>query len=129
MARHQNRGMGVKYMLAGGSVVAALGLVADLNGLLPKSAPAKEICQEVVEPKAVLSRDELAKLLAIPEGSNRGQIQQVMRSPYCRLANMQVRDGAMAQREAYPLAFDPKTWLIVLYEGESYAGYSFSFRH
>ncbi|MBF2025824.1 MAG: hypothetical protein IGS48_03535 [Oscillatoriales cyanobacterium C42_A2020_001] len=128
MARHNNRGMGVKYMLAGGSVVAALGLVADLNGLLPKPSPVKEICQEIVEPKAVLSRDELAKLLAIPEGSNRGQIQQVMRSPYCRLPNVQVRDGAMAQREAYPLAFDPKTWLIVLYEGESYAGYSFSFR-
>ncbi|EKQ67657.1 hypothetical protein OsccyDRAFT_3940 [Leptolyngbyaceae cyanobacterium JSC-12] len=128
MVQYRNRGMGVKYMLAGGSVVAALGLVADLNGLLPKSMPAKDICQEVIEPKSVLSRDVLAKLLAIPEGSNREQLRQVMRSPYCRLPNIQVRSGATAEREAYPLAFDPQTWLIVLYEGEFYAGYSFSFR-
>jgi len=123
-----HRGSGVKYMLAGGSVVAALGLMADLNGFMPKSTPAKEICQEVVEPKAVLSRDKLAQLLAIPEGAPRTQIQQVTQSPYCRLSGVQVRANVTAQREAYPLAFDPQTWFIVLYEGDSYAGYSFSFR-
>jgi hypothetical protein len=115
-------------MLAGGSVVAALGLMADLNGLLPKSAPAKEICQEVIEPKAVLSRDKLAQLLAVSEGAPRSQVQQVVQSPYCRLPDVQVRAGATTQREAYPLAFDPQTWFVVSYEGDTYAGYSFSFR-
>lgn len=125
--RH-HRGSGVKYMLAGGSVVAALGLITDVNRLLPKSIPAKEICQAVVEPQAVLSRDELAQLLAVPEGAKRDQVQQVANAPYCRLPEVEVRAGTMSQREAYPLAFDPQTWLIVLYEGDSYAGYSFSFR-
>ncbi|MDX2232084.1 MAG: hypothetical protein NW220_20790 [Leptolyngbyaceae cyanobacterium bins.349] len=128
MGHHENRGAGVKYMLAGGSVVVAIGLLADVDGLLPKSMPSREICQEVVEPKAILSRDQLTQLLAVPEGSKREQIQQVTKSPYCRLPNVEVRSGATAQREAYPLAFDPHTWLVVLYEGDSYAGYSFSFR-
>lgn len=126
MKHHESSG--VKYMLAGGSVVAALGLMADLNGLLPKSAPVKEICQEVIEPRAVLSRDKLAQLLAVPEGAPRSQVQQVTQSPYCRLPDVQVRAGATTQREAYPLAFDPQTWFVVSYEGDTYAGYSFSFR-
>lgn len=109
-------------------MVAALGLMADVNGLMPKSAPAREICQEIVEPQAVLSRDKLAQLLAVPEGAPTAQIKQVTQSPYCRLSEVEVRAGAKAQREAYPLAFDPQTWFIVLYEGDAYAGYSFSFR-
>jgi hypothetical protein len=56
-------------------------------------------------------------------------LRQVVEKPYCKLQNIQVRKDATAQREAYPLAFDPETWLVVLYEGEEYAGYSFSFRH
>lgn len=127
MARSKHGG--IKYMLAGGSVVAALGMLTDVSGILPKSAPAaREVCQQVIQEKAVLSRDELAQLLTVPEGSDRSQIQQVVKSPYCQLSQVQVRSGAMAQREAYPLAFDPQTWLVILYEGESYVGYSFSFR-
>lgn len=115
-------------MLAGGSMVAALGLMTDLPQFLPPSAPIAERCQTVVEPKAVLSRDKLAQLLAVAEGAPRSQVQQVVQSPYCRLPDVQVRAGATTQREAYPLAFDPQTWFVVSYEGESYAGYSFSFR-
>jgi hypothetical protein len=129
MGHHQSRGSGVKYMLAGGSVIMAIGLLTDVHGIWPKAMPAKDICQAVVEPAAILSREQLAQLLAIPEGAQREQLQQVAKSPYCRLPNVEVRSGATAQREAYPLAFDPKTWLVVLYEGDSYAGYSFSFRH
>lgn len=128
MGQYQGRGSGVKYMLAGGSVVAAIGLFADVGALLPRAMPAKEICQEVVEAKAILPRDTLAQLLAVPEGAKREQVQQVVKSPYCRLPNVEIRAGVTAQREAYPLAFDPKTWLVVLYEGDAYAGYSFSFR-
>jgi hypothetical protein len=52
-----------------------------------------------------------------------------MNAPYCRLSELEVRAGVRAQREAYPLAFDPQTWFVVLYEGDQYTGYSFSFRH
>lgn len=124
----RHRGSGVKYMLAGGSVVAALGLLVEPQELISKLAPAKEACQEVVQPQAVLSRDQLSQLLTVPEGANKEQMRQVMPQPYCRLPDLQVRSGAMAEREAYPLAFDPQTWLVVLYEGDDYAGYSFSFR-
>lgn len=125
----QYRGSGVKYMLAGGSVVAALGLLAEPQGFISKVAPpAKEMCQEVVQEKAVLSREHLSQLLTIPERATRQTLRQVIPQPYCRLPKLQVRSGAMAEREAYPLAFDPQTWLVVLYEGEEYAGYSFSFR-
>lgn len=129
MARQYQQGVGIKYVLAGGSVVAALGLLADVNGLTTKKDPDREVCQEVVQEKSFLSRDVLAQFLAVPEGVNKEQVRQVVQSPYCRLASMEIRSGAISQREAYPLAFDPQTWLVVLYEGESYTGYSFSFRH
>lgn len=119
---------GIKYMLAGGTVVAALGLLVEPQALMSKIAPAKDICQEIVQPQAVLSRDRLSQLLTIPERSNKSQIRQVMQAPYCEMPDVQVRAGGTAQREAYPLAFDPNTWLVVMYEGEEYVGYSFSFR-
>ncbi|MDX2243253.1 MAG: hypothetical protein NW224_21445 [Leptolyngbyaceae cyanobacterium bins.302] len=118
---------GIKYMLAGGTVVAALGLLVEPQALMSKIAPTKDICQEVVQPKAVLSRDRLSQLLTIPERSNKAQIRQVMQEPYCQMPDIQARAGGTATREAYPLAFDPKTWLVVMYEGEEYVGYSFSF--
>ncbi|WP_179228673.1 hypothetical protein [Leptolyngbya ohadii] len=31
----------------------------------------------------------------------------------------------ISERAVYPLAFDRQTWLVVLYEGEEYAGYQF----
>ena len=126
---HHDRGSGMKYMLAGGSVMAALGLMMDIGGLMPHAAPKKEICQEIVQPKAILSRDQLTQLLSVSEGSDKAQIQQLVKTPYCRLPDIQAQVGAIAQREAYPLAFDPQTWLVILYEGNTYAGYAFSFRH
>lgn len=119
---------GVKYMLAGGSVLAALALWVDPQGLLPKMA-SKDTCQQVIRETAVLSREQLTQMLSVPERANKQAIRQVMQLPYCRLSAIQPRAGITAEREAYPLAFDPKTWLVVLYEGDEYAGYSFSFRH
>lgn len=126
MNRHNRSG--VKYMLAGGSMIAALGLWVDPQGLLPKNDPAKDSCQQVIHETAVLSREQLTQVLSVPERANKQAIRQVMKLPYCRLSAIQPRAGMTADREAYPLAFDPKTWLIVLYEGDEYVGYSFSFR-
>jgi hypothetical protein len=126
--RHHPHHPGVKYMLAGGSVVAALGLLMNPRTLLPTFSQARESCQEIVQEKAVLSRPQLSQFLSIPEGSSRDQLRQVMNAPYCRLPELEVRAGVRAQREAYPLAFDPQTWFVVLYEGDQYTGYSFSFR-
>jgi len=53
MAQQYSRGTGVKYMLAGGSVVAALGLLVDPAKLLPGQYPVKDVCQEMVQPLAM----------------------------------------------------------------------------
>jgi hypothetical protein len=130
MHRYHSRGASVKYMLAGGTVIAAFSLLAESQGSLPAFpglAANAAVCQEMVQTQAVLSREQLAKLLTLPERSPKTQVQQVVKTPYCRLSNLSVRAGVSAQREVYPLAFDPQTLLVVLYEGDEYAGYSFSF--
>lgn len=129
MHRRKSRTNSMKYMLAGGSVVAAVGLLADPRSLLPPPAPTKAICQEVVQSKAILSREQLSRFLTVPERSSKTQVRQVMKEPYCQLPPVDVRSGVSSRREAYPLAFDTQTWLIVLYEGDEYVGYTFSFRH
>ncbi|MEB3290383.1 MAG: hypothetical protein VKI82_10740 [Leptolyngbya sp.] len=90
------------------------------------SAPSTaDTCEAIISRDARLSRDQLAKLLAIPERDSKENVRQVVAEPYCRLPQMQVRAGVNAEREVYPLAFDPNTHLILLYEGEEYAGYRF----
>jgi len=129
MNRRKSHAANVKYMLAGGSLVAAVGLIGDPRGLLPASTSVKDSCQEVIQSKAALSRDQLSRLLTIPERSDKAQVRQVMKDPYCKLSTLNLRSGEPSQREAYPLAFDPQTWVVVLYEGNEYVGYSFSLRH
>jgi hypothetical protein len=129
MNRRKSHAANVKYMLAGGSLVAAVGLIGDPRGLLPASTSVKDSCQEVIQSKATLSRDQLSRLLTIPERSDKAQVRQVMKDPYCKLSTLNLRSGEPSQREAYPLAFDPQTWVVVLYEGNEYVGYSFSLRH
>ncbi|HEY9910052.1 MAG TPA: hypothetical protein V6D18_20855 [Thermosynechococcaceae cyanobacterium] len=119
----------LKLLTAGGALLLALSLLIDLR--LPSFGTRRsegEACQEVVQERAKLSRSQLAKLLTISEGNKKQQIREVVKEPYCKLTDLQVRVGAIAQREAYPLEFDPQTWFIVLYEGDQYAGYRFSFR-
>lgn len=128
---HSSRGSpsGVKYLLAGGTLVAALGLLVDPHNLFSHPTTPTEMCQTPVQSSVVLSRDQLSQLLSIPEGAGKAQVRQVIPTPYCQLSDLQVRAGSVAEREVYPLAFDPQTWFVVLYEGDRYAGYSFSFRH
>ena len=119
-----------KQLMAGGAVLLAVGLLLDLHSL-PSFFSKKssgEPCQAVVQSQAKLSRQQLARLLTIPEGDKKQKVQEILKDPYCKLADLQVRAGATAQREAYPLEFEPQTWLVILYEGEQYAGYRFNIR-
>ncbi|XGV96940.1 MAG: hypothetical protein ACAF41_29980 [Leptolyngbya sp. BL-A-14] len=123
-----------KQLVAGGAVLLAFGLLLDLHSLpsfLSKNFSQKssgEPCQEVVQSQAKLSRQQLARLLTVPEGDKKQKVQEILKDPYCKLADLQVRAGATAQREAYPLEFEPQTWLVILYEGDQYAGYRFNVR-
>jgi len=123
-----------EYWFAGGLVLAGLALMAQTSGLSTIAAswllnkPDPETCLEKVQSSAVLSRDQLSRLLTIPERDRKERVRTIVQAPYCRLPNVEVRAGVVAEREAYPLEFDPQVWLIVLYEGDEYVGYAFSFR-
>jgi hypothetical protein len=116
-----------RYLLAGSSLLAGVVLVGDV-GTLFKAEPVSDVCQEIVQPDATLSRDELSKLIAIPERDSKSAVREIVSEPYCLLPSIEVRAGEKAEREAYPLVFDPQTWVVLLYEGDEYAGYAFSFK-
>lgn len=117
----------MQYLVAGGCILSALALMTDVQSLMP-SATVSDFCQRVVKTEALLSREHLAQLLAVSERSPKSSVQQVIAEPYCQLPTLELRAGVPAEREAYPLAFDPDTWFVVLYEDGEYAGFDFSFR-
>jgi hypothetical protein len=125
-------GPSIKPYLAGGVLFAALGFLVDFQGMRQWVArsgaqqPAEQ-CEAIVQTNARLSRDQLAKLLTVPERDDKASIREIISEPYCRLPALQVRAGVKAEREAYPLAFDPGTQLVILYEDDEYAGYRFRF--
>lgn len=123
----RRRAKKLQFLAIGGILFALLGLVSNPRNLLSARAPS-EPCQEVLQPQAILTREQLSQLLTIPERSPRAKIRAIVNAPYCKLAAIEVRANVLAEREAYPLAFDAQTWLVILYEGEEYAGYAFSFR-
>ncbi|MGB3615582.1 MAG: hypothetical protein WBA10_17440 [Elainellaceae cyanobacterium] len=117
-----------RYWLAGSSIMAGLLLMVDVGGVKQPAAE-QSVCQPAVQSEAFLSRDALAKLLSIPERDSKVAVKQALGEPYCVLSPMEVRAGVQADREVYPLAFDENAWVVVLYEGEEYAGYDFKFTH
>jgi len=125
-------GASVKPLLAGGLLFAVLGFLVDFQSIqqwLSGSSPVRQAdqCEAIVQTNARLSRDQLAHLLTVPERDAKANIRKIVAEPYCRLPELQVRAGVTAQREAYPLAFDPGTQLVILYEKDEYAGYRFRF--
>ena len=115
-------------LLAGSSMLTLTALIAGHKPGVDNTPVMGDTCQQIVQSESVLSRAELSQLLAVPERSMKTAIQQIIDVPYCTLNTIEVREGAIAEREAYPLEFDPQTWFVVLYEEDEYAGYDFSFR-
>lgn len=119
------------FLIAGSSVLALAALVVGPRPLLDNQPEEKTsdnaVCQETVQSTSVLSRAELSELLAVAERSPKEDVRAVIDEPYCTLPSVEVREGAIAEREAYPLEFNPQTWFIVLYEEGEYAGFDFSF--
>ena len=64
-------------------------------------------------------------LLAVPERDSKSRSREIIQEPYCTLSALNIRAGVEADREAYPLAFEPNTTLVILYENDEYAGYRF----
>ncbi|MBD2327723.1 hypothetical protein [Alkalinema sp. FACHB-956] len=115
-----------KQLLAGGTAILTLGLCLDSKVFSAASQSSiADRCVQVVESKAQISRQQLGQFLTIPEATARPQVTKVLPKPYCYLASLQIRTGSKADRAVYPLASNPKTWLVVLYEGDRYMGYDF----
>lgn len=116
-------------IMAGGAVLALAALLV-IPGL--GKDPVQEIspftCIKIEQTQALVSRDRLKALLEIDLQAPKAKVQELLKEPYCVMAPGQTEAGQLADREAYPLEFDPQTWLVVIYEGNRYAGYDFRFR-
>jgi hypothetical protein len=117
----------LEHLLIGGAVLAVIGLALSQSQVTPPSNELNpnQFCQEIVQPQAIVTREQLAKLLTIPERDKRVKVQAIVKQPYCKMPSLNIRAGATTEREAYPLDSDPQTWLVVAYEGDSYVGYGF----
>lgn len=121
----------LKPLLAGGLVFALLGLLIDVRGTISQEQPITnhhEACQGAVSSQVAISEDQLATLLTVPERGSKTRVRDILKEPYCQLPSLQVRAGVAAEREVYPLEFDSQARLVILYEGDEYAGYRLSFQ-
>jgi hypothetical protein len=98
----------------------------SFNRSLSAQTPATHpLCQSVLRADAQVDETALLKLLTIPERQNKSAVHEILQDPYCQLPEVEIRAGVTANREVYPLTFDPDVWLVILYEGDEYAGYAF----
>ena len=119
------------FLVIGGLVLGIVALLFDVRRVVPldRLTNRPETCQGDVNDGVVISREQLAQFLTVSERDTKAKVQEILQAPYCELPKIKVRAEAEAERAVYPLAFDPQTWLVVLYEGDEYAGYQFRFQH
>ncbi|MEM9808631.1 MAG: hypothetical protein AAF959_25515 [Cyanobacteria bacterium P01_D01_bin.56] len=120
-----------RYRLISSATLLLLGIGLGLGLRFQANAASatQDLCQTILSSQTVLSRQQLTQLLTVPERENRQTIEAIAQEPYCTLAAIKVRADVEAERAAYPLAFDPNTWLVVLYEDQEYVGYDFKLHH
>jgi hypothetical protein len=128
MKRRKSAPNNTMTLMISGMMLMLTALFVHLRGVLQAQARLDH-CQEIVQPQAVLSRSQLSQIIRISSKTSQETVQAIAKVPYCRLSQIELVTGAIAEREAYPLAFDPDTWFVLLYEGNQYVGYDFSFRH
>lgn len=118
-----------QVLMAGGSVLALAALLITPNlGKEQVQESSPFTCVKIEQTRALVSRDRLKALLEIDLQAPKATVQELLKQPYCVMAAGKTEAGQPTDREAYPLEFDPQTWLVVLYEGDRYAGYDFRFR-
>ena len=114
----------------------ALALLSFVPGQVGSKSVDPTTCQKKIRPTGAISRGQISALLALPTGASKEAVRRVVDEPYCLLSAIAkdpnaVGTGAIAgaEREAYPLAFDPEAWVVVTYgEGGEYVGYDFVFK-
>lgn len=121
------RQIGLRLFLLGGALAVIAGLTIDIREVISMERANRrpENCAGEINADATVSRDQLATFLTVSERGSKATVQDILQIPYCELSNIEIRAGVPAERAVYRLAFDPQTWLVVLYEGDEYAGYQF----
>ncbi|MGF1516878.1 MAG: hypothetical protein ACFCVB_03610 [Nodosilinea sp.] len=118
-----------QVLMAGGSVLALAALLITPNlGSDPVQESSPFTCVKLEQTQSLVSRDRLKALLETDLQAPKATVQELLKEPYCVMSPGKTEAGQPADREAYPLEFDPQTWLVVLYEGDRYVGYDFRFR-
>jgi hypothetical protein len=113
-------------LISSAVILGAVGLLGSITDRWQTQAPPlPHTCSSTPRPHQALSRETLLQLLAIPERQEASTVRQLLSEPYCQLPAIEIRAGVSAERSLYTLEFDPKTWLVILYEEEEYAGYAF----
>lgn len=107
--------------------LAALLITPNIDGT-SSSTPVSNVCIKQIETRSFLSRDKLSQLLATEKQATKASVREIVGEPNCVLEPDKAPDGTLVEREAYPLEFDPQTWLVVLYNNDTYQGYDFRFR-
>lgn len=135
-----------KALIASGAV-ATLMVAVILPDQVSSEAIAQSNCQEVIQSGAEMSRGEISSLITLPVGSPKQSVRQAISEPYCTLpvetdkaaaakqatessleGDSKLAESNLAEREAYPLAFDPEVWVVLNYESGKYTGYDFVFK-
>lgn len=125
MTNRKQPSTGFNTLLAGGLMVALIALMVDVQTRRFPSSNAADFseCAGDIQGHVTLSEEHLANVLSISERDSKDKVRAILSEPYCVLPSVEVRSGVQADREVYPLAFDEHAWLVLLFEGDEYAGY------
>jgi hypothetical protein len=118
----------LNLLLAGGLLATLFGLMteAQIRRTPKASIDVSSECASDAQSHVVLTEEHLASVLAVSERESKDKIRAILEEPYCTLPTVEIRAGVNAEREVYPLAFNDHAWLILLFEGDEYAGYRIS---
>jgi hypothetical protein len=107
--------------------IAATRLISEYNptlitGLVRPNISTESQCVEIIDPNALLNRNQILKLISLAEPTHRAKVRAILKTPYCKLEAIAIRTGTKSEREAYPLEYDPTLWAIILYDGNEFVG-------
>lgn len=92
----------------------------------PTVAGQAEPCVQMWRTSARMSRKQLEMVMQLRRGALWEEVVQVIGTPYCQLAPTVYAP----RRDAYPMAFDPSTWLVLEYDrAVTFQHYDFTFNN
>ncbi|MBW4418163.1 MAG: hypothetical protein KME13_02920 [Myxacorys californica WJT36-NPBG1] len=121
----------LKQWLAGGAALLVIALLLESHSLPSFGSKASEPCQKVTKTASKLSKEQIARLLTVEQGATKSKVRGILKEPHCKLPKVQVRADTPPERDVYLVDADdfvelqPKTQLVVLYDGDEYKGFRF----